>query len=162
MVQLHWWFSQECTKFTGVWLGLRGCSIQLFFILESKWCMGFAKYTSCCECVCASHEGHKYKLGLVYTTVEKASGRSRMLGQDMVIWGKWWMCQRRIKGNKIFLIELSFSRGVSCPASWQETPREMPNSKKRRQVGGHVILSSMRKVHRSVNRRLVHRETTCF
>ena len=42
-------------------------------------------------------------LGPVYTTVEKASGWSRILGQDMVIWGKWWMCRRRIKGNKIFL-----------------------------------------------------------
>ena len=57
--------------------------------------------------------------GRFATTVEKASGRSRMFGQDMVIWGKWWMCRRRIKGNKIFLIELGFSGGgVSCPASW--------------------------------------------
>jgi hypothetical protein len=54
-------------------------------------------------------------LGLVYTTVEKASGRSRMLGQDMVIWGKWWMCRRRIKGNKIFLLSWG------SPASWGRT-----------------------------------------
>jgi hypothetical protein len=53
-----------------------------------------------------------WHLGPVYTTVEKASGWSRMLGQDMVIWGKWWMCPRRIKGNKIFLFSWASS------ASW--------------------------------------------
>jgi hypothetical protein len=47
--------------------------------------------------------------------VEKASGWSRMLGQDMVIWGKWWMCRRRIKGNKIFLLSWASA------ASWGRT-----------------------------------------
>ena len=63
-----------------------------------------------------------WQLGPVYTTVEKASGRSRTLGQDMVIWGKWWMCRKRIKGNELFLIELGFSGGrVSCPATCNRT-----------------------------------------
>ena len=65
---------------------------------------------------------HTWYWGSVYTTVEKASGRSRMFGQDMVIWGKQWMCRWKIKGNKIFLIESGFSGGgVSCPASWGRT-----------------------------------------
>jgi hypothetical protein len=56
-----------------------------------------------------------YILGRVYTTVEKASGRSRMLGQDMVIWGKWWMCRKIIEDNKIFLLSWA------SLASWGQT-----------------------------------------
>jgi hypothetical protein len=84
-------------------------------------------------------------LGPVYTMVEKASGRSRMLGQDMVISCKWWMCRRRIKGNKIFLLSWASLEDefLARPLeAGQETPPpEKPNSKKCRHVSGHVRTS---------------------
>jgi len=61
------------------------------------------------------------------------------------------MCWRRIKGNKIFLLSWASPEEeflVRLLEAGQETPPpQKPNSKKCHHVGGHVILSSMRKVH---------------
>jgi hypothetical protein len=68
------------------------------------------------------------------------------------------MCRRRIKGNKIFLLSWASPEEeeflpeeeflVRPLEAGQETlPPEKPNSTKCRHIGGHVILSSMRKVH---------------
>ena len=56
--------------------------------------------------------------GPIYTTVEKCSGRSRSLAQNMVLWSKGRYA-REVEKKIEYLFKLEFSRGqVSCPKLW--------------------------------------------
>ncbi len=104
-------------------------------------------------------------VGLLYTMVEKCTWRSRVLAQDMVIWGEGWYAGEDEKTIKYF-IQVGVLRRSSFLSEALRLPKKLdlrrtPLLKSVRHVGIHVIFSSMYNVlhQRTLGRSVNHHRT---
>ena len=101
----------------------------------------------------------------LYTTVENCTGRSRVLAQYMVVWGKGWYAWEDDKTIKHFIQVGVLWRSIFLSEALR-LPKEIdlrrtPLLKSIRQVGIHVIFSFMYKVlhQMTLGRSVNHHQT---
>ena len=106
-----------------------------------------------------------WDIGPVYTTVEKCTGRSKALAQDIVIWGKGWYVGEDKKIIKYF-IQVGVLQRSSFLSEALRLPKKLglrrtPLLESVHHVGIHVIFSSMSNVlhHWTLGRSVNHHRT---